>query len=267
MEANPMLKSGSDTDQLEWFLNGFAARDIADPLLSIDQCSGVDEAKRVVDKSGSAVLGIRSSGLVQHWIRTDGLSSSGTSLTPREFTPGNVVQPHASLNQVVLALRSEDFIFVHELGHVVAFITKASLEKPPMRMWLFGIVTVSEQRVSRLIEQLYPDDGWEKYLSPGRMAKARELQQLRLARGQQRSLLECLQLADKGQIVSRDESLRSRTRFNSRKDVERFVQALQDLRNNLAHAQEISEDMEIIYELAANVHRIVGGDQAAQVTT
>ncbi len=108
-----MLKAGSDTDQLEWFLNGFAARDIADPLLSIDQCSGVEEARRVVDKSGSAVLGIRSSGLVQHWIRTDGLSSSGTSLTPREFTPGNVVQPHASLNQVVLALRSEDFIFVH----------------------------------------------------------------------------------------------------------------------------------------------------------
>jgi len=261
-----MLKSGSDTDQLEWFLNGFAARDIADPLLSIDECSGVDEAKRVVETTGAAVLGIRTSGLVQHWIKTDGVSSPEASLQPRDFTPANVVQPYASLNQVVLALRNEDFIFVHELVHVVAFITKTALEKPPMRMWLFGIVTVSEQRVTRLIEQFYPDDGWEKYLSLGRMAKARELQQLRLARGQQRSLLECLQLADKGQIVARDEALRSRTRFNSRKDVERFVQALQDLRNNLAHAQEISEDMEIIYELAANVHRIVGGDQSTRET-
>jgi hypothetical protein len=35
METGPMLKAGSDTDQLEWFLNGFAARDIADPLLSM----------------------------------------------------------------------------------------------------------------------------------------------------------------------------------------------------------------------------------------
>ena len=126
-------------------------------------------------------------------------------------------------------------------------------------MWLFGLITISEQRVTRLIEQTFPEDQWQELLSPGRLAKARELQALRQKRGQRPTLLDCLQFADKGQIVARNESLRNRTRFHSRSEVERFVQSLQDLRNNLAHAQDILGDWDVIHELAANVQRIVCG--------
>jgi hypothetical protein len=265
MGKSPNLLSDPETGPLEWFLKGFTARDIADPLLSFDECSGIDEARRVVETTDADVLGVRRSGVVHRWISTKALSSNETDPIQREFTRGNVIQPYASLNEVTLSLRKEEFLFVHELGQIIAFISKSAFEKPPMRMWLFGIVTVSEQRVSQLIKHHYPDNGWQKFLSPGRLAKAHELQRLRLARGQRRTLLECLQLADKGQIVARDEALRDRTRFKSRKEVERFVQALQDLRNNLAHAQEISEDIDIIYELATNIHSIVGGNQPIEV--
>jgi hypothetical protein len=58
------------------------------------------------------------------------------------------------------------------------------------------------------------------------------------------------------------EQLRGHTRFSSKRAVERFVQSLQDLRNNLAHAQDIAGDWPVIFELAANLHHIVVGKPA-----
>ena len=44
------------------------------------------------------------------------------------------------------------------------------------------------------------------------------------------------------------------------------MQSLQDLRNNLAHAQDILGNWDVIYELAANVHRIVCGPNKDSAT-
>jgi hypothetical protein len=41
------------------------------------------------------------------------------------------------------------------------------------------------------------------------------------------------------------------------------VKSLQELRNNLAHSQDISSDWEIIYDLATNLQRIVMGPPAS----
>lgn len=132
-----------------------------------------------------------------------------------------------------------------------------------MRMWLFGLVTISEIRVTRMIDEFCPNDSWQTHLSEGRLQKARELQQERTVRGQNRTLLECLQFTDKGQIVAREDKLREYTRFNSKREVEKFVKSLQDLRNNLAHSQDISGDFEVIHLLATNLHRIILGPSAA----
>jgi hypothetical protein len=132
-------------------------------------------------------------------------------------------------------------------------------------MWLFGLVTIAELRVTGLINELYPDGEWQRFLSPGRLQKSLELQQQRRCRGQHPSLLNCLQFGDKSRIVACDHTLRQRTRFESRRQVEKFVEALRDLRNNLAHSQDIISDWEVIYELAANLHRIVLGPSAVSL--
>ncbi len=59
--------------------------------------------------------------------------------------------------------------------------------------------------------------------------------------------------------MSRHEPLRTWTQFASRRDVEHFVKDMQDLRNNLAHSQDILGDWETIVNLAKNVRRVVLG--------
>lgn len=244
---------------LDWFLTGYSARDLAEPLLSLDEGCTVETARQVLSLNRAEVLGIRSGGVMRGWVDADRLKEQFGVVLSQPFDPATVVADATPLNEVVCLLHAQPRLFVRAFGHVAGVLARSTLEKPPLRMWLFGLITISEQRVTQVIEETFPGDAWQTQLSAGRLVKARELQTLRQSRGQQPALLDCLQFADKGQIVARNESLRNRTRFNSRSEVERFVQALQDLRNNLAHAQDISGDLDVIHELAANVHQIICG--------
>lgn len=244
---------------LEWFLRGFTAADLAEPLLSVDEDAAAAAALAVLETGMNGVIGVRHQGSTNGWLSHDELTNNSVRHASRPFDPATVISETASLNDVVCLLNQRVRLFVRAFGQVCGVITRNSVESPPMRMWLFGLITISEQRVTRLIAELLPNDSWKAHLSAGRLQKAQELQHLRNSRGQRPSLLDCLQFADKGQIVARDESLRLRTRFASRKEVERFVQGLQDLRNNLAHSQDIGGDWEVIHDLAANLHHIVCG--------
>ncbi|WP_425619048.1 hypothetical protein NA78x_002778 [Anatilimnocola sp. NA78] len=246
-------------DMLEWFLRGFTARDLTEPLLSVDETSPIAAAQSVISTSGAHVVGVRRHGLIAGWFSEEELATVNERRCCHPFAEATVVSENSPLSDVVCLLHAQPRLFVRAFGQISGVIPRAAIEKPPLRMWLFGLITISEQRVTGLIDEFFPSDSWQEQLSSGRLAKARELQALRRARGQRPTLLDCLQFADKGQIVARNESLRIRTRFDSRREVERFVQALQDLRNNLAHAQDIAGNWDIINELANNVHRIVCG--------
>ncbi len=246
-------------DALAWFLTGFTARDLAEPLLSVDEGSCSAAAEEIFATSRVDVLAVRKEGKTIGWLCQDELKSSNSVNSFHPFDRETLVADSAPMSDVVCLLNAHPRLFVRAFGQIAGVIPRSAIEKPPLRMWLFGLITISEQRVTRLIDELLPSGIWLEYLSEGRIAKARELQALRLRRDQRIQLLDCLQFGDKGQIVARNELLRRRTRFKSRTHVERFVQALQDLRNNLAHAQDISGDGEVIYELAANVHQIVCG--------
>jgi len=65
------------------------------------------------------------------------------------------------------------------------------------------------------------------------------LQEERSRRGQHCSLLDCLQLSDKGKIlISKQETL-DITGLESRRAAKKVIREMESLRNNLAHAQDI----------------------------
>ena len=53
-------------------------------------------------------------------------------------------------------------------------------------------------------------------------------------------LIDCLQLADKGLLMINDPELLSTLGFSSRNAAKKVLKQFQSLRNNLAHAQDIS---------------------------
>jgi hypothetical protein len=95
-----------------------------------------------------------------------------------------------------------------------------------------------------------------EFVSEARLEKARALLAERSRRNQKLDLFDCLQFSDKGQIIARNEAIRRLTVFPSRSQAEAATKRLEQLRNNLAHAQDIlTSDWDTITELCEFVTR------------
>jgi hypothetical protein len=228
----------------------FAARDVAEPLASFDAGASGDDVRSFMEARGLDVVGVRSEGQVVGFVERTSLQRGTCGEYLRRFEETAVFNDTAPLLTVLRELERVPFLFVSVFGKVGGIVARADLQKPVVRMWLFGVVTLIEMRFMDLIEAHCPGDSWKEYLSEARLQKARALLDERSRRDQALRLFDCLQFSDKGQIVARNEAVRKLTIFPSRRRAEEVVKRLEQLRNNLAHAQDIlSVDWPVIVEL------------------
>ncbi len=224
------------------FNDVFSARDIAEPLLfSFDADTPALRAIAALEARNQAVATLRVDGEISGYIALDNLHRVQTcGMALRTFTPNQVVYADTGFAEVIHVLTRHDYCFVSLFGQVQAFITRGDVNKPYMRMWLFGILTLIEMHVTDLIRQYYREDDWQQYLSPPRLEAARSLLQERRSHGQHVDLLDCLQIADKGVLLFRNDELFTALGFLSIRAAKKEIRQFQSLRNNLAHAQDIS---------------------------
>jgi hypothetical protein len=232
------------------FTETFTARDIAEPLASFDADTPSTTVRDFMQSRDFDVVGIREDGQIVGFVERGELREGECGQFQRTFGEATILEDIVPLLKVLQKLNQAAFAFVTIFGTVGGIITRADLQKPPVRMWLFGMVTLIESRCSELIERHCPDESWRTFLSEARIQKARALLDERSRRDQTLRLVDCLQFSDKGQIIARHEEIRKLTVFLSRRQAEATVKRLERLRNNLAHAQDIvSGDWETIVEL------------------
>jgi hypothetical protein len=247
------------------FAEGFAARDVAEPLVSFDAGTASAEVANLMDNRGFDAVGIRREGLVVGFVERSDLAGQTCGENVRAIEASTAVADSASLTDVVLGLAAAPRLFVKVLGEIGGIITIDDLQKPPMRMWVFGMITLLEMRATRIIELMCPADAWKQYISANRLEKAQALLDERRRRNQNPALLDCLQISDKGQIIARNEEIRRMTRMQSRRQAEQSIRMLENLRNNLAHSQDIITcDWQTIVELCKDMERVIHGTDEVQ---
>jgi len=185
------------------FMELFAARDIAEGLLSFDAESACKDVRNALDQQQRDVASIRVNGAVQGYVRIRDLEDGKCADCYRQFKVDQVVPGDAPFVDVIHVLTRRDYCFVTVLGNVAGVICRDDINKPMVRMWLFGIVTMIEMALVQLIQEEYPGLSWQENISKGRLDKATEVQLDRQRRHQHCSLIDCLQLSDKGQIIIR----------------------------------------------------------------
>jgi len=157
----------------------------------------------------------------------------------RLFRQDQVVEGGASLTDVVLVLTRHEYCFVRVLEEVIGVIERGDMQKPLVRMWLFGFITSTEMLLRERVQQRWPDEAWEQHLTEARLRKAQALRAERQRRGQECRLMECLQFSDLAQILLDDPGEWPLFGFPSRAAAKRAIKDFESLRNNLAHAQDI----------------------------
>lgn len=254
---------GSYYDSQRVFGRGIIARDIAEPLISFDAATPAGAVRAAMVELNQDVAGVREMGSVIGYVECGELSDGACGAYAHPIDQAVVLADSAPITEVIQALNRSPRAFVRLLGAVGGIVTRADLQDPPVRMWLFGLVNIVEMRFLALIERQYQDESWTQYLSPSRLEKARALQDERRRRNQEPRLLDCLQFSDKAQIVVRNEALRSQAGFASRKRGEAVIKDLEALRNSLAHAQDIiAFDWDVIVQLSENLDRVIYLSQA-----
>ncbi len=252
------MKRNSYYDIDKIFLRGLTVRDIAEPLPSFDYDTPAGVVRRALEQQHLQIAGVRRDGFIRGYVEFDQLGEGACGQFCQPIPPTRVLPGNAHLSDLVIALDQEPYLFVNFLGEIGGIVTRADLDDPPVRMWLFGLITLIEMRFLTLIERRFENDAWKHYLSSSRLEKAAELQGERRRRKQDPGLLDCLQFSDKAQIVVRDEQLRGQIGFASRRQAEQAIKNLQKLRNNLAHAQDIvSLDWRTIVNLSENLEEVI----------
>ncbi|CAN5595946.1 Swt1 family HEPN domain-containing protein [soil metagenome] len=247
------------------FTEAFVARDIAEPLASFDADAASDVVEAFMTMRNFDIVGIRSEGRMAGYVRKGMLPGGACGRHLLAFDDTIVLDDNASLLKALTNLHREPFLFIKVLGCVGGIITRFDLQKAPVRMWLFGIVTLIEMRFTELIEQHCSDDNWKQYLSEARLQKAQSLLTERQRRNQALRVFDCLQFSDKGQIIARNEAIRALTIFPSRRQAEEATKHLEQLRNNLAHAQDIvTTDWDTVIKLCEFISQTDRGHRDEQ---
>ncbi len=233
------LPGFSDINFKNKFQQLFTARDIAESLLSFDSDTPIEQANSAFNYYKQSVASIRINGRVQGYVKQQGLKGEVCGDSMRHYTVDQVLRSTDSLSDVIHVLTRHDFCFVSLFGEVSAVITREDINKPQVRMWLFGLVTMIETALTQMIERKYQDETWVQVLSQGRIEKTRQIWEERKRRNLHCKLIDCLQFSDKAGIIISDKDTLAEMGFETGKQAKKIIKELESLRNHLAHSQDI----------------------------
>ena len=239
--AMKQLKS-SYQDLHRIFRHSITAREIAEPLASFEKDHPAPKVKSFMQTRDFDVVGVRSDGVITGFVTRDALGPDavGDYMVPIQKADG--IDESDPLLDALESLREARWVFIRFLGNPSGIVTRGDLQKAPMRMWLFGLISLLEMQLLRRIRDVYPHDAWRDYLSPNRLEAAQRIFDERQRKNDSIDLAECLQIGDKKTIFRKSGMLFGLVGFDGSKKWDQFMKEVEDLRNKLAHSNGIPSD-------------------------
>lgn len=150
--------------------------------------------------------------------------------------------------------------FIGHNSKITHIATRSDLDKIPVRLGLFGLISVLESVLREIIRSSLPQ--WEESLSEERLDSARKLYELKTARSEEIDLIQCLQLGDLGSIFSKNKRYKIFGPSLSRNIYDERIRNIGKLRDSLAHSQDILPfDWEEISIMIGFIRLILEKDQ------
>jgi hypothetical protein len=154
-----------------------------------------------------------------------------------EITEDALVDESIGIAHLLPRLKDRAFVFVCVNNQLNGILTFADLNKPLVRVYFFGLISLLEIHMSFWVAQEDPDATWKEKLTQSRIDAAMRTQADRRERGQMLELVDCLQFADKRDLVLGSDHLRDRLALGSKTNARKRLRDAEDLRNTLAHSQ------------------------------
>jgi hypothetical protein len=177
--------------------------------------------------------------------------------------PTEIVASTTPLVGFLPLMKTRGHLFVLEGTRLEGIVTCADLQKPPVRMLLFGLVSLLEMFLLALVRRHCPEEALRSTLKPSRLEEANKLYEERRRRNEEIDLADCLQICDKRDLVLkrvRHQDLG----FVSKTAAERLFKDAENLRNRLAHSQDLvlGTSWKDVIELAESIDDFLRRNEA-----
>jgi hypothetical protein len=234
-------------------------RHLTQPLESIDKDQDVPALK--FPARSLSVLGVSHRGEVIGSIKVDALSDNDWQSQLRPLSDDQVIDGDASLLALITRLARRHWLFVRQAGRIDGFVSRSDLQRPPFRMLLFGLISLFEMRLLHLVQRHYSEAQVAEVLNASRLQKARRLHNDRKMRGEELHLTDCLQIADKRDLLLAVPHCSTSLGFDSNNKATMFFGKVEAIRDRLVHANDLvagsswEEVLQVTLELAEFLER------------
>ena len=195
--------------------------------------------KKEMSANDFDIYGVENGEKIIGFVKREDITKEGSIKEfAKNFRYDELISDSTSLTELLDIFQEREFIFILERNKVTRIVTVADLQKQPIRMLAFSLISLLEMYLTSVINEFYPDDRWTDKISELRLTKAKELLDERLEKNVALTLLDNLQLSDKGTIVRKTPKLVEKFGFESNNQCKEFFKKMEELRNNIAHSQE-----------------------------
>ncbi|MBD2664618.1 hypothetical protein [Richelia sinica] len=215
---------------------------VAEPLKAVSADADISKVLHWMEVKDFDVIGVETNETITGYVERSTLirSQSGKCGDYQQiFHPKELIAISTPLMKLLPILQKRQRLFVLDCNQVTGIITCGDLQKAPVRMLLFGLVTLLEMNLLRLVRLYYPQDSWQKVLKADRLEAAQKLWRESQERNEATDLLDYLQFCDKRDLVLNHPELLEQLDLKSKRAGERFLKSAEKLRNRLAHAQSL----------------------------
>ena len=218
---------------------GVTARAIYEPLQSCPASAPAVELRAALELRDFDVAGVREtkSGELLGIVRRDELAGGLVRDHVRPIGVERLLAESTDLGELFGALQTHEQVFVLVGRGIEGIITRTDLNKPPIRVYLFGLVSLFEMHLGYWIRDAYPDATWEHALAPQRLQAAKERLKERLRWTSASTLISCLQFCDKRDLLLKKPDVLATLNLGSKGESSRFLRAVERMRDDLAHSQ------------------------------
>ncbi len=234
-------------------------RHLTQPLESIDMDQDAPPLKS--PNRTLSVLGVSHRGEVIGSIQVDAISDNDWQSQFRPLSDEQVIDDDASLLGLITRLARRHWLFVRQAGRIDGFVSRSDLQRPPFRMLLFGLISLFEMRLLHLVQRHYSEAQVAQVLNASRLQKARRVHNARKMRGEELRLTDCLQIADKRDLLLVVPHCSMSLGFDSNNKATKFFGKVEAIRDRLVHANDLvagsswEEVLKVTLELAEFLER------------
>lgn len=261
-------RRGTRLEELRSLLGkGITAHAVLEPLKSCPVDAPADAMAEVLIRRDFDLAGVqaRQDGPVIGYVALEALTSGRVGDHVRPLESDLLISDATPLPDVLSSLKGQPISFVLIGSQVRGIVTRADLNKPPVRVYLFGLISLLEMHLNFWIRGAHGDDGWSTSIKAERVAAAKAIFAEREKRGLETSLLECLQLCDKRDIARSNKELLDKLGIESKGAWDKLLKQVEEVRNTLAHSQHDlahGSSWEEIIDLVERVETLVSRSDA-----